>query len=149
MRKYLLLAAALLICVSLHAQERKNGIGIRVGDGVEVSYVRNLATHGYITASAGMLGFDSGFFVTATYNQILRKWRWTPRTGDWFIAAGGGGTAGMYRDDFNIGIAADVAFGIKFKQPITLAVDYRPTVLLVDHHTRGLYNFGVSCYYNF
>lgn len=51
-------------------EERKNGIGIRVGDGVEVSYVRNLATHGYITASAGMLGFDSGIFVTATYNQI-------------------------------------------------------------------------------
>ena len=53
--------------------------------------------------------------------------------------------------NFDVGVAGDVAFGIHFNgAPITLAVDYRPTVLLLnDNWGGGFASVGLSCVVRF
>ncbi|MBQ5875192.1 MAG: hypothetical protein IIW60_04900, partial [Alistipes sp.] len=62
-----------------------------------------------------------------------------------------GGAVGLWKDNINVGVAGDVAFGIHFSgAPITLAVDYRPTVFLLDDcWGDGFGSFGLSCTFRF
>ena len=80
---------------------------------------------------------------------------WTPNAGAWFLQAGVGGAVGIYNNgkssDLDLGVAGDVAFGIHFSgAPITLAVDYRPTILLLnDNLGKGFGSIGLSCVVRF
>ena len=82
---------------------------------------------------------------------LISMANWTPSAGNWFLQAGVGGAVGILKDNFNLGVAGDVAFGIHFSgAPITLAVDYRPTVFLFnDSWGDGFGSFGLSCTFRF
>ena len=156
MKKFLLLAVVAFFATSAFAQEYKNSIGLRVGYGAEVQYERHFSSENYLEVNVGLTDFGlNDAFVNATYNWNCCEWDWTPNAGKWFLSAGVGGSIGWWnkpdaKHNFNVGVAGDVAFGIRFNKPVTLSVDYRPTIyFLNDAWAHGFTGFALTCTYNF
>lgn len=150
MKKLFLAALFCMLAATTFAQS--NGFGFRAGTGAELQYERYFASGNLLKANAGLFDFDGNFFGTVVYDWECFNWAtWTPNAGDWFLHAGVGGTVGIWKNDFNLGAAADVAFGIKFDgAPVTLAVDYRPTFFFLhDFLNEGFGSVGLSCVFRF
>jgi len=102
--------------------------------------------------------------VTADFT-VLHNWRalemdWTPKGGIWFLDAGVGINVAGAKHVAYVGAAGLVRLGFTFhKVPLTLGVDWTPIVgpaicyvpgwEKTDYNLGGLFNFGVSCTYNF
>lgn len=160
MKKFLLAIVAMVCVASVSAQDYKNSIGLRVGYGVELQYERHFSSENYLEANLGLSGFSfNQIFANATYNWNCFEWDWTPQAGKWFLSAGVGGSVGMwgYQNDkgkdvlgLQVGVAGDVAFGIRFNKPVTLSIDYRPTIYFLHNAwAQGLASFALTCTYNF
>ena len=150
MKKLILAAVFCMLAATTFAQS--NGLGIRAGSGAELQYERYFGSGDVLKVNAGLFDFDGNFFGTVIYDWECFNWaNWTPSAGNWFFQAGVGGAVGILKDNFNLGVAGDVAFGIHFSgAPITLAVDYRPTVFLFnDSWGDGFGSFGLSCTFRF
>jgi len=158
--KKLFLSAFLLIglAFSTQAQDRKNAIGLRLGDndgfGAEVSYQRTLSTK-------NRLEFDLGFRNTDYYDAaklaVLYQWVWNIEGGfNWYAGVGGGaGTWDFndhnhYPDHFHEGdddhgtfafAAGDIGVEYNFDFPLQLSLDFRPEVYVGNHDFRDN-NFG-------
>lgn len=149
MKKFLLLVAVTLFATSAFAQDYKNSIGLRLGYGAEVQYERHFSAANYLEANVGLYGFDC-FDANATFNWNCFEWDWTPQAGTWFLSAGVGASVAMAREYFNVGVTGDVAFGIRFNKPVTLSLDYRPTLYFLHNAWgSGFYGVGLTCTYNF
>lgn len=158
MKKILLAVVALLCVAVVNAQDYKNSIGLRLGYGAEVQYERHFSAENYLEVNAGLHGFGNSVLANATYNWNCFDWDWTPSAGRWFLSAGVGGAVGMWgyeKDGENrlgaqVGVVGNVAFGIRFNTPVTLSIDYRPTIYFLNGAwADGFYNFGLTCTYNF
>ncbi len=155
MKRILLLAFMCLFATTAFAQ--KNSLGLRVGNGAEIQYDRNFESGNVLRSTVGLFDFNGSFFATCIYDWECFNWSdWTPKAGDWFFHAGGGAAVGYCNSkskgtDFSIGVSGNAVFGIKFKKvPFTLAVDYRPTLFLLnDRWGDGLLSCGLSCVYRF
>ena len=140
------------------AQDYKNSIGLRLGYGAELQYERHFSSENYLEANLGLNGFGSNIFVNVLYNWNLCDWNWTPNAGRWFLSAGVGGAAGLWGYEVDganklgaqVGVAGNVAFGIRFNKPWTLSLDYRPTIYFLHNAwAHGFYGVGLTCTYNF
>lgn len=158
MKKLLLVLVAVVMATGAFAQDYKNSIGLRLGYGAELQYERHFSDKNYLEANLGLSGFGGDLFVNATYNWNLCEWNWTPSAGKWFLSAGVGGSVGMwnYHKDnakklgVQVGVAGDVAFGIRFNKPVTLSLDYRPTIYFLHKAWgAGFYGIALTCTYNF
>ena len=150
MKKLILATIFCMLTAATFAQN--NGLGVRIGSGAELQYERFFGSGNVLKANVGLFDFDGNLFGTVIYDWECFNWgSWTPRAGDWFLQAGVGGAVGIWKDNFNLGVAGNVAFGIHFNgAPITLAVDYRPTVFLFDDcWGDGFGSFGLSCTFRF
>ena len=151
MKKLILAAIFCIFAATSFAQD--NALGLRIGSGVELQYERFLNSGDALKVNVGMFDFDGSFFGTCVYDWQCFNWTdWTPEAGDWFLQAGVGGAIGIVENrGFNVGVAGDVAFGINFSgAPITLALDYRPTLFLLnDSLGSGFGSFGLSCVFRF
>lgn len=154
MKKLILAVALTIFTATTFAQD--NALGLRVGSGAELQYEHMFNSGDVLKVNAGLFDFDGSLFATCIYNWECFRWTdWTPKAGNWFLQAGVGGALGIYDNgkssDFNIGIAGDIAFGIHFKgAPISLAVDYRPTLFLLnDSFGDGFGSIGLSCVFRF
>ena len=150
MKKFLLAIVAVLCVSAVSAQQYQNSIGLRLGYGAELQYERHFSAENYLEANLGLYGFGNHFDLNATYNWNLCEWDWTPSAGQWFLSAGVGASAVAAPQYFNVGVAGDVAFGIRFNKPVTLSLDYRPTVYLLHNAWgSGFYGVALTCTYNF
>ena len=157
MKKILLAVVALLCVAAVNAQDYKNSIGLRLGYGAEVQYERHFSAENYLEVNAGLadlLGSFDRLMVNATYNWNCFDWDWTPSARRWFLSAGVGGSVGFWGKDakcpIQVGVSGNVAFGIRFNAPVTLSLDYRPTIyFLNDAWVDGVGHFGLTCTYNF
>ena len=158
MKKFLLAIVAVLCVSAVSAQQYQNSIGLRLGYGAELQYERHFSAENYLEANLGLYGFGNHFDLNATYNWNLCEWDWTPSAGKWFLSAGVGGSLGMWgyehdganRLGLQVGVAGDVAFGIRFNKPVTLSLDYRPTIYLLHNAWgQGFTGFALTCTYNF
>ena len=154
MKKLLLAAIFCLFAATSFAQN--NALGLRAGGGAELQYERFLNSGNVLKVNAGLFDFDGSIFGTVLHNWELGNWsNWTPKAGEWFVQVGVGAAVGLYNGAesaaINVGVAGDAAFGIHFSgAPITLAVDYRPTVLFLhDALGKGFGNWGLSCVFHF
>ena len=154
MKRLILAAIFCLFAASSFAQN--NALGLRVGSGAEFQYEHIFNSNNILKANVGLFDFNGSFFGTCTYDWEVCNWaNWTPNAGAWFLQAGVGGAVGIYNNgkssDLDLGVAGDVAFGIHFSgAPITLAVDYRPTILLLnDNLGKGFGSIGLSCVVRF
>ncbi|MBR4952000.1 MAG: hypothetical protein IKY56_03300 [Alistipes sp.] len=150
MKKFLLAIVAVLCVSAVSAQQYQNSIGLRLGYGAELQYERHFSAENYLEANLGLYGFGNHFDLNATYNWNLCEWDWTPSAGKWFLSAGVGASAVAAPQYFNVGVAGDVAFGIRFNKPVTLSLDYRPTIYLLHNAWgSGFYGVALTCTYNF
>jgi hypothetical protein len=159
MKKLLLALVAMLVVSGAFAQDYKNSIGLRLGYGAEVQYERHFSSKNYLEANLGLYGFGNSFHANASYNWNCFEWNWTPNVGKWFLSAGVGGALGTWgytnaeganRLGFQVGVLGDVAFGIRFKKPVTLSLDYRPTIYFLHNAWgAGFYGVALTCTYNF
>lgn len=158
MKKFLLMVAVALFATTAFAQDYKNSIGLRLGYGAELQYERHFSSENYLEVNAGLSGFvGNAFFANATYNWNCFEWNWTPRAGKWFLSAGVGASAGTWgladgdkKLGFQVGVCGDVAFGIRFNAPVTLSLDYRPTIYFLHNAwADGFFSGALTCTYNF
>lgn len=154
--KKLVLSAFLLIglAFSSNAQDRKNAIGLRLGDndgfGGEVSYQRSLSTK-------NRLEFDLGWRNTDYYDAIklagLYQWVWNIEGGfNWYAGVGGGLGTWEYNDDLPpwakgnddngtfLFLAGNIGLEYNFDFPLQLSLDFRPEVYFGDDYRED--NFG-------
>jgi len=155
--KRLLLSAFMLVAVafSAEAQDKKNAIGLRLGDndgfGGEVSYQRWLDTD-------NRLEFDLGWRDSKYYDAVklaaLYQWVWNIDGGfNWYAGVGGGlGTweydrndlPGWYDGDDDSGtfafVAGDIGIEYNFPFPLQLSLDFRPELYFGDDFREE--NFG-------
>jgi hypothetical protein len=155
--KRLLLSAFMLVAVafSAEAQDKKNAIGLRLGDndgfGGEVSYQRWLDTN-------NRLEFDLGWRDSRYYDAVklaaLYQWVWNIDGGfNWYAGVGGGlGTweydrddlPGWYDGDDDSGtfafVAGDIGIEYNFPFPLQLSLDFRPELYFGDDFREE--NFG-------
>lgn len=145
--KKLVLSAFLLLglALSTHAQDRKNAIGLRLGDndgfGGEVSYQRYLN-------SGNRLEFDLGWRDSKYYDAVkltaLYQWVWNIEGGfNWYAGVGGGLGTWEYDDrdlppwangndnDFDdsgtfVFVAGNIGIEYNFDFPLQLSLDFRP-----------------------
>ena len=157
MKKILLAVVAVLCVAAVNAQDYKNSIGLRLGYAAEVQYERHFSAENYLEVNAGLadlLGSFDRLMVNATYNWNCFDWDWTPSAGRWFLSAGVGGSVGFWGKDaecpIQVGVSGNVAFGIRFNAPVTLSLDYRPTIYFLNEAwADGVGHFGLTCTYNF
>lgn len=149
--KKLFLSAFMLIglALSTHAQDRKNAIGLRIGDndgfGAEVSYQRYLSPQ-------NRLEFDLGWRDSEHYDAVklaaLYQWVWNIEGGfNWYAGVGGGfgswkhdhhhndlppwanGHDHDHDDSGTFGfIAGNIGIEYNFDFPLQLSLDFRPEI---------------------
>lgn len=158
MKKVLLSAFMLIgLALSTHAQDRKNAIGLRLGDndgfGAEVSYQRFLSPD-------NRLEFDLGWRDSRHYNAVklaaLYQWVWNIEGGfNWYAGLGGGLGTWEYDDrdvppwvdgnDYDdsgtfVFLAGNIGIEYNFPFPLQLSLDFRPEVYFGDDYRED--NFG-------
>ena len=127
--KKIILIAALALGFAVAASAQPRAIGVRVGNGGEVSYQHSLGTN-FLEVDGGLgLGFDGTFNVGATgiYNFMIAQPSWTPR-GEWGFYAGPGAGVGLGLGDvnyLNISAAGMVGLEYSFWFPLQLSLDFR------------------------
>ena len=167
MKRILLIFAAVLFTTTAFAQQWS--VGGRVGSGFQALGQYKYDGKNYIEARFGA-SWNNPLITSwvATENTInvhqgrvmadftlLHNWHlldmdWTPRGGMWFVDAGAGVNVGGKAHYAYVGVAGDVAFGIRFNKPVTLSLDYRPTVYLLHNAWgSGFYGVALTCTYNF
>lgn len=154
--KRLLLSAFLLIglAVSTQAQDRKNAIGLRLGDndgfGGEISYQRFLSSDNRLELD---LGWRDSKYYDAVKLTALYQWVWNIEGGfNWYAGAGGGlGTwehnndlPPWAEDDDDKGtflfVAGNIGIEYNFDFPLQLSLDIRPELYFGDDFRED--NFG-------
>jgi hypothetical protein len=151
--KKLVLTALMLIglAMSSNAQDRRNAIGLRLGDnngfGGEVSYQRYFSDANRLEVDLGWRDSNDydGFKLTGVY-----QWIFNIEGGfNWYVGVGGGlGTwdygdhiPGPDNDDSGTFLfaAGDIGIEYNFDIPLQLSLDFRPEVYFSDGFDE---NFG-------
>ena len=130
--KKIILVAALVLGFAAAAAAQPRAIGVRIGNGGEVSYQHQLGVN-FLEVDGGLgLGFDGTFNVGATgiYNFMIAQPAWTDR-GEWGFYAGPGATVGLGVGEANyfaLGAAGMVGLEYTFWFPLQLSLDLKPTL---------------------
>ena len=127
MKKFLLMAV-LAIGFATTASAQARAIGLRLGNGGEISY-QHMLNKNFLEVDGGLgLGFDGVFNVGATgiYNFMIKQF------GDGFgFYAGPGAGVGLGLGDanyFSLSAAGMVGLEYNFKIPLQLSIDFRQHV---------------------
>ena len=127
MKKILLVFVCSLFAFETVLAQEKNAVGLRLGDGVEFLYQRDLSSRNFLQFTLATPHFE-GLSVTGIFDD----------------------------SDSRLGAYGSCAFGCHFKNdPISLEVDYRPVVGAViggghdGFFDPGFWNFGLSVKFHF
>ena len=163
--KKLLLVAILAVAGVAAAVAQPRAIGGNIGYGFDVSYQHSLGEKNMIDMSLSLPGFD-GIGVSATYDWInpfgtAIPWNFK---GDWNWYMGVGAGGGVY-DLFTswwpacwyAGVVGHVGVEYNFWFPLTLSVDYHPTIGVdgylsgggVGFYDKGFYGVTIGVRYRF
>lgn len=192
MKKTLLIALAAMLCGTMaYAQPR--AIGGRLGWNEDFVYQHSLSDKRFIEANVGL--FDLSYTQTnglagGLHADFLHEWiwctpNWTPKgEWNWFSGVGAnvgfkwndphtvfnlkGNTVGTYKaSPILVGAMANIGLEYNFWFPLSLAVDYRPTIgllmgkdagrIMADDGTilparfylEGFFDFAISVRYKF
>ena len=127
--KKIVLIAVMVLGFAAAAVAQPRAIGVRIGNGGEVSYQHTLGEN-FLEVDGGLgLGFDGVFNVGATgiYNFMIAQPQWTDR-GEWGFYAGPGASVGLGLGEVNyltLGVAGMVGLEYSFWFPLQLSIDFR------------------------
>ena len=127
--KKIILVAAMVLGFAVAAVAQPRAIGVRLGNGGEISYQHALGAN-FLEVDGGLgLGFDKTLNVGATgiYNFMIAQPNWTSR-GEWGFYAGPGASVGLGIGEANyltLGVAGMVGLEYTFSFPLQLSIDFR------------------------
>ena len=127
--KKIILIAAMVLGFAVAATAHPRALGVRIGNGGEISYQHTLGNN-FLEVDGGLgLGFDGVFNVGATgiYNFMIAQPSWTSR-GTWGFYAGPGAGVGLPLGDVNyfaLSAAGMVGLEYTFDFPLQLSLDFR------------------------
>ena len=127
--KKIILAAAMVLGFAIAATAQPRAIGVRIGNGAEISYQHSFNAN-FLEVDGGVgLGFDKTFNLGATgiYNFMIAQPAWTDR-GEWGFYAGPGASVGLGLGEANyltLGAAGMVGLEYTFWFPLQLSLDFR------------------------
>ena len=127
--KKIILAAALVLGFAVAASAQPRAIGVRLGNGGEISYQHQLGKN-FLEVDGGLgLVLDGTLNVGATgiYNFMIAQPSWTSR-GEWGFYAGPGASVGLGVGETNyltLGVAGMVGLEYSFWFPLQLSLDFR------------------------
>lgn len=130
--KKIILVAAMVLGFAAAAVAQPRAIGVRIGNGGEVSYQHSLGEN-FLEVDGGLgLGFDGTFNVGATgiYNFMIAQPQWTSQ-GTWGFYAGPGVGVGLGLGEanyFTLAVAGMVGLEYNFEFPLQLSLDVRPQI---------------------
>ena len=130
--KKIILVAALVLGFAAAAAAQPRAVGVRIGNGGEISYQHQLGSN-FLEVDGGLgLGFDGIFNVGATgiYNFMIAQPAWTSR-GEWGFYAGPGASVGLGLGEakyLTLGVAGMVGLEYSFWFPLQLSLDFRQHV---------------------
>lgn len=130
--KKIILVAAMVLGFAAAAVAQPRAIGVRIGNGGEVSYQHTLGEN-FLEVDGGLgLGFDGTFNVGATgiYNFMIAQPQWTSQ-GTWGFYAGPGVGVGLGLGEanyFTLAVAGMVGLEYTFNFPLQLSLDVRPQI---------------------
>ena len=146
--KKIIVLAAMILGFSVAAAAQSRSIGVRVGNGGEISYQHTLGQN-FLEVDGGLgLGFDGVFNIGATgiYNFMIAQPQWTDR-GEWGFYAGPGASVGLGLGEANyltLAAAGMVGLEYTFWFPLQLSVDFRQHIG-AGFAGHGLYNLSSLC----
>ena len=134
--KKIILAAALVLGFAVAASAQPRAIGVRIGNGGEISYQHSMGSD-FVEAGVGLWG--SGFSVEGIYNVMLAQPNWTNK-GEWGVYAGGGARVGV-GNVFSLGVGGQVGLEYTFWFPLQLSLDIRPMINVTNLKTNPVDGF--------
>ena len=143
--KKIILAAAMVLGFAIAATAQPRAIGVRIGNGAEISYQHSFNAN-FLEVDGGVgLGFDKTFNLGATgiYNFMIAQPAWTDR-GEWGFYAGPGASVGLGLGDVNyltLGAAGMVGLEYTFWFPLQLSLDIRPMINVTNLKTNPVSGF--------
>jgi hypothetical protein len=150
MKKMILTLALVAGMMStLSAQSEKNAIGLRFGNGGEITFQSTLSTTNRLELTLGLNSWDnnqgySGFGLTGIYQWVWNLDELAPGF-KWYAGLGPqiGSWSGDHNSDykgFALGIAGQVGIEYNFNIPLQLSLDYRPSWYVLPNSYGGAYD---------
>ena len=140
--KKIILIAAMVLGFAVAATAQPRAIGVRLGNGGEISYQHTLGNN-FLEVDGG-LGIFNGINIGATgiYNFMIAQPSWTSR-GTWgFYAGPGAGVAlglGEEANFLSVSVAGMIGLEYTFDFPLQLSIDLRDNIGL-GFGGHGLWN---------
>ena len=152
--KKIILAAALVLGFAVAASAQPKAIGIRIGNGGEISYQHSMGGN-FIEVDGGFgLGLHgrTNIMAAGIYNFLIAQPSWTDR-GEWGFYAGPGAGLGVGLGEmayFHLSAAGMVGLEYSFEIPLQISVDFRQHIGIGFGH--GLWtpsSIGIGVRYRF
>lgn len=142
MRKILVAGCLLFLCSHLSAQE----IGIRFGD----MYGNNIALDATLPIKSkrihATVSFGSNVGLDAIYDFAVES---IFRSPDLHYYAGVGLTT-LFASEFKLGVMGELGIQYSFpRTPVSLSLDYRPAIMVIEKMDFIYGNFGLNVRYTF
>ncbi len=146
MRKvlFILLASLFVLAGELKAQKNGYELGVRFGD----TYGSSLVIDGMIPIGSGRIHADLSFWDDGLTLAGLYNWQF-PVVESLYFYPGVGATLSTAGSEVGIGAVGEVGLEYKFKFPLSIGLDWRPVIGLVNYsgfHADGL---GLNVRYRF
>jgi len=144
----LTLALAVSMAGALSAQSSRNAIGLRFGNGGEISFQSALGNANRLELDLGLNSWDnnygySGFGLTGVYQWVWRLDELAPGF-KWYLGLGPqiGSWYGNYNSDyqgFALGVVGQIGLEFNLRIPLQLSLDYRPSWYVLPNSYGGAY----------
>ncbi len=141
MKKLTLIAAFMMITTIASAQEVGARWGDVTGGDVAVDAVFSL---GKFSRVHGDISFGNGVGVDLLWNFIYR-----PLGGEALNWYAGVGPYAVFDDPFTLGIVGELGLEYRFKFPISVSADWRPSFRIIDNTDFHAGGFGLNVRYIF
>ncbi|MDR3652375.1 MAG: hypothetical protein P4L34_05315 [Paludibacter sp.] len=142
---------ALLVSMSgaLSAQSGRNAIGLRFGNGGEISFQSALGNANRLELDLGLNSWSnnygySGFGLSGIYqwvwklNELAPGFKWYlglgPQLGSWY------GDYNSYYHGFALGLAGQIGVEFNLNIPLQFSLDYRPSWYILPNSYGGAYD---------
>lgn len=146
MKKALFMILAVLFALGSTVKAQKTGyeLGIRLGD----TYGSSIAFDGMIPIESGRIHANLGLWDDGLTLAGLYNWQF-PIVKSLYFYPGVGGTLSTAGNEVGIGAVGEVGLEYKFDIPISIGLDWRPVLGIINYsgfHADGL---GLNVRYRF